>query len=110
MHEFDRILNGEDVSHDVFVGVIHHRRERGRLSGASRTCYEHQSARLHSQFGEYFWRSQILEREYTRWNRTKDGCRAAILIEGVYAKAGEVGNLEREIDFKVLFENFSLRV
>ncbi|KAG1253851.1 hypothetical protein G6F66_015081 [Rhizopus arrhizus] len=35
VHEFDRVLDGEDVAVFVLVDVVDHRRQRGRLARAA---------------------------------------------------------------------------
>jgi hypothetical protein len=46
VHEFDRVLDGQDVAVLVFVDVVDHRRQRGRLARAGRAGDQHDAARL----------------------------------------------------------------
>ena len=47
MHEFDRILNGEDVFVFVVVDMVDHGGEGGGLAGASGSGHQHQATRHH---------------------------------------------------------------
>ena len=45
VHEFDRVLDGEDVAVIVLVDVVDHRRQRRRLAGTGRAGNQHDAAR-----------------------------------------------------------------
>ena len=52
VHEFDRVFDGDDVVGAFRVRLVYDRGQGGRLSGAGRAAYEHQSARQHGQVGD----------------------------------------------------------
>ena len=48
----DRVLDCDDVAVLGTVDVVYHRRKRGRLTGACRAGYQHQTARRHGELAE----------------------------------------------------------
>jgi hypothetical protein len=110
VHEFDRVLDREDVAVLVLVHVVHHRGERGRLARARGARYQHEAARIFGDLGEDLGGVQLLEGEHLRGNRPEDGAGAPVLVERVHAEAREVRDLEREVDLQRLLVNLALRV
>jgi len=97
VHELDRVFDRQDVAVLVFVEVIHHRRQRGRLAGTGRPRHQHQAARPHRQLGEDLGRVELFQRQDFRRNRPHHGRGAAFLVEGVDAEARQARDREREV-------------
>ncbi|ENO74969.1 twitching motility protein PilT [Thauera sp. 63] len=110
MHEFDRVLDGEDVAVLVLVDVVDHRRERGRFAGAGRAGNQYDAARLVGDLLEDLRAVQLFERQHLGRNGPEHGAGAAVLVERVYTEAGEVGNREREIALPGFLELLALPV
>ena len=110
VHELDRILDGDDVIGAVVVAVIDHAGERRRLARAGRPGDQHESARQHAQVAEDLGRVQVIERENHRRDVAEHRARAAILVEGVDAKARQLRNLEGEIGLEELLVGLALLV
>jgi hypothetical protein len=52
VHEFDGVLDGDDMVAAFAVGLIDDRRQGGRLTAAGGPCDDHQAARQTGQFGD----------------------------------------------------------
>jgi len=108
--EFDRILDGEDVGELVFVDVVHHRRQRGRLARTGRSGDEHDAARLVGNLLEDLRGVELLQRQHLRRNGAEYRAGAVLLVEGVDAEARQRGNLEREVDLQRFLVHLALAV
>ena len=53
VHEFDRILNGENVIVPLAVDLVDHGRQRRRFARARRPGHQHQPARLVAQLADH---------------------------------------------------------
>src|SRR5512139_659443 len=110
VHEFDRVLDGEDVRVLVLVDVVHHRCQRGRLARAGRPGDEHDAARLVRDLLEDGRAVELLQRQHLGRNRAEHRACAILLVEGVDAEACQRGDLEREVDFQRLLVHLALAV
>jgi hypothetical protein len=110
VHELDRVLDGQDVAVLVLVEVVHHRRQRGALARAGRAGHQHHAARLERQLGEHLRRVQLLEREDLARDGAEHRAGAAVLVEGVDAKARQALDLEREVALQRVLVGLALRV
>jgi hypothetical protein len=110
MHEFDRVLDGQDVAVVVFVDVIDHRRQRRRLARTGRPGDQHDAARVLGNFLEDFRAVQLFQRQHLGRNGPEDGGGAALLVEGIDPETRQVGNLEGEVALQRFFVNLALAV
>jgi len=110
VNEFDRVFDGEDVCVLVFVDVVHHRRQRGRLARAGGSGHQHDAARLVGDFLEDGRAVEFFQRQHLRRNRPEHRARAVLLVEGVDAEARQRRNLKREVDFQRFFVHLALAV
>ena len=94
VHELDRVFDRQHVAVFVFVQVVDHRRQRGALARAGGAGHQHQAARLERQLGEDLGRVELLERQDLARNGAEHGAGAAVLVEGVDAKARQALDLE----------------
>jgi len=62
VHEFDRVLDREDVMGLRAVDLVHHRGESGRLPRARRAGDEDEAARLHREIAQRVRQAELLER------------------------------------------------
>ena len=76
VHEFDRILDGEDVFVALGVDLVDHGRQRGGFAGAGRPGHQHQAARLVAQLADHRGQSQLVERLDLKRNQTEDARRS----------------------------------
>ena len=98
MHEFDRVLDRQDVAFHARVHVVDHRRERRRLAGAGLAGDQDQAVVDAAQTAHRIRHVELLERQRLRRNRAAHRAQAAEVPEDVHAKArdarddvGEVG-------------------
>ena len=110
MHELDRVLDRQNVSVQVVVDVIDHRRQGGRLARAGRAGHQHQPARFLREVGELSRALQFLERQHARRNGPQHRRRAAVLVERIDAEARKTRQVEREVRLQVLVVLLALRV
>ena len=110
VHEFDRILDGEDVIVPFGVDLVDHRCQRGGLARASRSGHQHQAARLIAQLAHHGRKTKLVERLDLKRNKTKDGRSSAALIEGIGAEASQTLQAEREVELEIFLEAVLLRV
>ena len=73
VHEFDRVLDGQDVVVALAVDLVDHRGQRGGFAGAGRPGDQHQSARLVAQLADHRRQSQLVEGLDLEGNDTKHG-------------------------------------
>ena len=62
MHEFDGVLDGEDVLIAGAVHVVHHRGECRTLARACRPCHYHQSSREIGHVAEDLTHAELFHR------------------------------------------------
>jgi hypothetical protein len=100
VHEFDRILDGEDVAVFVLVDVVDHRRQRGRLARTGRAGHQDQALRLLDHLAEQRRAGQVLEGEHLGRNGTEHRTGATVLVERVHTEARQRRDLEGEVHFE----------
>ena len=110
VHEFDRILDCEDVPVVVFVDVVDDRRQRGRLAGAGRSGDQHHATRELGDVLEDRRTFEIFQRHDLAGNRAKHRAGAARLGEGIDAETRKPRNLEREVGLEELVVVLALLV
>ena len=97
VHEFDRVLDGEDVLVAAFVDVVHHRRQGGGFTRAGGPGYQHDAAREIGYLLEHLAHAQILHGQHLGGNGPEHGAGAPVLVEGVDPEAGHAGHVEGEV-------------
>ena len=107
VHELDRILDGEDVALVGLVDVVDHRRQRGRLAGAGRAGDQHQPLLLVAELLQDRRQAEILERHDLGRDGAEDRALAAAAAKDVDAEAGDVAELEREVDIVGFLERLA---
>src|SRR5664279_1428925 len=110
VHELDRIFDREHVAELVLVEMVDHRRERRRFARAGRAGAQDHAARLQRELGEDRRAIELLEGQDLRGNGPEHGAGAAVLVEGVDAKARQALDLEREVALERFFVVLALRV
>ena len=104
MHEFDRILDGNDMTMRVAIAVVHHRCQRGRLTRA-RAAYEDDQATLgHRDILQDRRQVEFVETGDLGVDDTQHHARAATLHEGIDTKTRHARQGDGEVTFLVLFE------
>ncbi len=111
MHEFNRVLDRDDVVAPILVGIIYHGRQGGGLARAGRTGDYHQAAMEHGKFFQHCRQRsveffEILERKHLAWNLAEHGGDAVFLVEEIRPEAGNVGNLVAKINVARFLEDF----
>ena len=87
MHEFDRILQGNNVDWLGFVDLVEHGREGGRLAATGRSCDEDQAGLFLRDLGEDRRQSNGLDRRHGAFQFPQDDREVALLAEDVHAEA-----------------------
>ena len=110
VHEFDRVLDGEDVIVPLGVDLVDHGRERSRLARARGSGHQHQSARLVAQLADHGRQAELVEGLDLERNHAEYGSRSAALVEAVRAETGQALQAKRKVQFEVLFKTVLLRI
>ena len=110
MHEFDRVLDRQNVAVLVFIDMIDHRRQGGRLAGPGRPGNQNDAARLVGDVAETLGRVQFLKRQDFRGNGPHHRAGAAVLHEGIDPETCQIGNRERKIAFEILLVCLALTI
>ncbi len=92
MHEFDGVLNGDDMVAAILVTIVDHRRERGRFSRTRRPGHHYQPAMEHGELFQDCWQRcvkflEILEGKHFAGDLAKDCRDPILLIEEVRAES-----------------------
>ena len=110
MHELDRILDRDDVIVPVQIGVIDHRRERGRFAGTGRAGDEHEALFQHRKPLQHCREARVLDRQDLGRNQAEDGGDAVFLLKKVRAVTRDSGNLVAEVDIARFLEDLDLHL
>ncbi len=94
VHEFDGILDGEDVVMEVLVDVVDHGRQGSGLARTGRTGHQHQAAGVFGNLAKDLRGIQIFQAQHSAGDGPKYRAGAARLLEGVDPEAGQVRHLE----------------
>ena len=105
VHEFYRVLYGDDVPFLIFVPVIDHRSEGRRFARSGRTHNEHQAAFGHNDIFKDLGQSKVVDRLYLYLNLPDDDPDVAHLPENTYPEPSEVGIEEGQAHLKLFFES-----
>jgi hypothetical protein len=89
---FDRVFQRQDVAGALFVAVVEHRGDRGRLAGTGGADDQQQAALFHDQFGQHRRQAEFAQRRDGRRHEAEHGRDAAALAEGRQAEAAQVGH------------------
>src|SRR5262245_50803823 len=108
MHKLDRILDRDNVIVPVQIGVIHHRRERGRFAGAGRTSHKDQSLLEKRKLFQNGGQAEVVDGQYFRWDQAKHRRNAILLLKKIGPITSHSGHFVTEIDVGSFLENFYL--
>ncbi|MOA20624.1 hypothetical protein D3C78_1410780 [compost metagenome] len=108
--ELDRVFHRQDVAVFGLVEVVDHGRQRGGLARAGRPGHQHQTAGLEGQVAKDLGCVELFQRQDLAGDGAEHGRRAALLVEGVDAKACQAFDLEREIDLQHLVVDLALDI
>ncbi|MNT06846.1 hypothetical protein D3C72_1415290 [compost metagenome] len=100
VHEFDRILDSEDVAVFVLVDVVDHRRQRGRLARTGRAGHQDQALRLLDHLAEQRRAGQVFQGQHFGRNGAEHRTGATVLVERIDTEARQRRDLEGEVDFE----------
>src|ERR1700722_16019541 len=108
MHEFDRILHGDDMAGHRAVAMIDHGGQRRRLARTGGAHDQDEAPVGHDDFLEYFRQCQRGEIRYFRRNGSDHHAYMLLLNEDVDAKPRHSRNRNGEIAFEFLGEFLAL--
>ena len=100
VHEFDRVLNGEDVVVPLGVDLVDHGGQRRGLARAGGSGDQHQTARFVAQLADHRRQSELVEGLDLERNQTEDRGRGAALVEDVGAEASQTFQSEGEVELE----------
>ena len=86
VHEFDRVLDGEDVVVALGIDLVDHGRERGGFARTRWSRDQHQPARLVAHLADDRRQAELMERFDLKRNQTEDASRSAALVKDVGAE------------------------
>ena len=64
MNKFDRVLNRYDMILTLQIGIIDHRRQRGRFAGAGWPGHQNQAFFEHGKFFQHRRQTKLVHRHY----------------------------------------------
>ncbi len=102
MHEFDRVLDRQDVGVVIRIDVIDHRRQRGRFARAGWPRNQDNAAWVTGDILEKLGATQVLKGQDFRWNGSEHRRRTPILVEGVNAKSSQPRQFKGKIALQKL--------
>ena len=105
MHEFDRLLDRDDVPGKIFVNVINQGRQRRRLARARRPSHQDEAAAQMTELFDDGRNAELLEAGDFRRDQTKDSAVAVGLLQKIAAETRAFIHLVSEIEIAALFEN-----
>ena len=104
VHELDRVFDRQHVAELVFVQVVDHRRQRGRsCPSRSGRCTSTRPRGLSDSSANTLGALSCSSVRILLRNRPEHRAGAAVLVEGVDAKARQALDLEREVALESLF-------
>ena len=106
MHKFNRVFDRDNVVMPLHVGVIHHRRQGGGLSGAGRSGDQNEALLEHGKFLQDGRQIQIVARQYRRRNQTENRGDTVFLLEEICAITGHARHFIAKIDVGGFLEDF----
>ena len=104
VHEFDRILDRQDVTLHPRVHVVDHRRERRRLARARLAGDQDQPIVDLAEVAHGIGHVELIERQRLRRNRPTDAAKAVQVAHDVDAKTRHAGNDVREVGAVLFLE------
>ena len=110
VYEFDRVLDGNDMTMRVTVAVIHHRSQRGRFTGTGSTDKNDQASLGHGDILQNRRQVQFFETRNIGIDDPQYHAAAAALHEGIDTKAGNAGQRDGKITFLFFLEFGNLLV
>src|SRR2546425_688392 len=102
--ELDRVLHRDDVSLQLLVDLVDHRREGGALPRAGGPRDQDQPAGLLGELRHHGRQAEILERAHVEGDLPDHQRHAAPLLEAVAAEAREVLDAEGEVQLVLRLE------
>jgi len=104
VHEFDGVLDRDDVALAVRVGVLDDGRQRRRLAAARGPRQEHEAPRQHGQLLENLRQPQLVDGENRGGDFAEHGADPVFLLEVVAPVAGDARNLVAEVQVARLLD------
>ena len=97
VHEFDGVLDGEDMALRPCVDVVHHRGERGALATACLASDQDEAVGGLAQRTHGVWHGQFVQGLGAAGNDAEHRTESTQMAQHVHAKACDVWNGMREI-------------
>ncbi len=110
VHEFDGILNGEDVLVTGFIDVIEHGRQGGGLTGTGGAGHQHNTAGKFADILEHLALPQILHGQNLGGDGSEYRAGPPVLIERVHPEPGHTRHFKGEVCFQKFFKVLTLLV
>ena len=99
VHVLDRIFDGDDVAAGLFVAVVQHRGERGRLTRTRAADDDDQAALGHDDIFQNRRQLHFFERRDLRVDRTHHAADQALLHERADAETADADRRDGEVTF-----------
>ncbi len=110
MHKLNRVFNGDNMARMIFIDVIDHRRQSGRLARTSGARYYAKTTGRIGNLPENISHTQIFHTQDLGGYGSKNGTRATGLIKNINAKTGDTGKLKREVRLQGFLEALTLMI
>ena len=106
--EFDRILDGQDVTCKHLVTVLQHGGQSRALAGPGGSHHQDQTVLFHDQRAENGRHVQAFQRRDDKRNAAQDSCHRAALLERAEAKTADARQADAHVEFAGVVEFFKL--
>ena len=100
----DRILERDDVPLLAAIDVVHHRRDRRRLAGATRAGHQHQPVRRLGELRHHVGQAEPLGRRHRERNHPQHHHERRALPQHVDPEPADAGHAPRAIEVAQRFE------
>jgi len=98
VHEFDRVLDGDDVLAEIGVDVVDHRGQRGRFAGTGRPGDQHQARFQRADVLEHIRHVKVFESQDLGRNLAHDAAHSVVVVHVVGSETRQSGNFVCEVE------------
>jgi len=110
VNKFDRVFDGQNVLVFVLVDVVNDGRQGSTFARTGGPRNQNHTVRLRADILGSLAHTKLFHRQYLGGNGTEYCTGTAILIRGVYPKAGQPWNFEGKVGLKQLFVVLALLI
>ena len=110
VHEFDRVLEADDIQAAGLVQVIDHCGQRGRFAGTRGACYQHHPLVIIAEVADDIGDVELFERRHLIRDMAEDCADAGVLAKEIDPEASAFLADVGEIEVAARIEEILLRI